>query len=59
MERVEQQSEGPVGTHTVRVVHEHCPAGREYEAAVGPKDGRLAILMADIDDESTCRVVLW
>ena len=47
------------GTHTVRVVHEHCPGGRDYDATVGPREGRLAILMADIDDDSDCRVVLW
>ena len=47
------------GTHTVRVVHEHCPGGRDYDVTVGRTEGRLAILMADVDEESTCRVVLW
>ena len=46
------------GTHTVRVVHEDCPGGREYEVTVGRAEGRLAILMADIVEEYACRVVL-
>ena len=46
------------GTHTVRVVHEHCPGGRDYDVTVGRAEGRLAIMMADIEEESTCRVVL-
>ncbi len=47
------------GTHTVRVVHQHCPGGREYDVTVGRTEGRLAILMADVEEESTCRVALW
>ena len=46
------------GTHTVRVVHEHCPGGRAYDVTVGRAEGRLAIMMADIEEEYTCRVVL-
>ena len=46
------------GTHMVRVVHEYCPGGRDYEVTVGRAEGRLAILMADIAEEYTCRVVL-
>jgi len=33
-------------------------SGRDYEVTVGRAEGRLAILMADIEDEYTCRVVL-
>ena len=46
------------GTHTVQVIHEHCDGGRVYDVEVGRADGRLAVLMADVEDESRCRVTL-
>jgi hypothetical protein len=46
------------GRHTVCVVHQDCPGGRDYEVTVGRAEGRLAILMADMVEEYACRVVL-
>lgn len=45
------------GEHTVRVFHEDCEAVAET-VRLGGQDGRLRLLIADLEDGSRCRVVL-
>ncbi len=46
------------GTYMVKVVHESCPGGREYQAVLGGDAGRRKLFMADMEDGYSCRVVL-
>lgn len=45
------------GEHSVRVVHPDCE-GVPEAVTLGPRDTRIAILMADVDDGYRCRVIL-
>ncbi|MEM7416755.1 MAG: hypothetical protein AAF389_14715 [Gemmatimonadota bacterium] len=45
------------GEHVVQVFHEECEAVPET-VRLGGQDGRVRLLMADLDDDYRCRVVL-
>ena len=45
------------GEHTVRVLKDGCEGVPEH-VTLGASTTRLAILMADVEDEARCRVIL-
>jgi hypothetical protein len=46
------------GEYKVRIVHPSCEHGREYDVKLGDGGPRLTVMIADIAEESRCRVVL-
>jgi hypothetical protein len=45
------------GEHVVRVLRDGCD-GVPETVSLGGTSGRIALLMADVDDDSRCRVLL-